>query len=105
MLSATLSHGIAGLSESEVTLFPHITARSLVTEKPMWKVHLVLNGCVNAKNSWTALCANTVLLPYLTAVVESLSRVQLFATPWTEACQACLSFTISQSLLKLMSSE
>ena len=37
--------------------------------------------------------------------VQSLSHVQLFATPWTAACQASLSFTISQSLLKLMSIE
>ena len=35
-------------------------------------------------------------------VVQSLSRVRLFAIPWTAACQASLSFTISQSLLKLM---
>ena len=35
----------------------------------------------------------------------SLSRVRLFATPWTAAHQASLSFTISQSLLKLMSIE
>ena len=40
---------------------------------------------------------------YSFAVVQSLSHVQLFATPWTAACQASLSFTISQSLLKLMS--
>ena len=38
-------------------------------------------------------------------VVQSLSHVQLFATPWTAAYQASLSFTISQSLLKLMSIE
>ena len=37
--------------------------------------------------------------------VQSLSRVQLFATPWTPACQASLSITNSQSLLKLMSIE
>ena len=37
--------------------------------------------------------------------VQLLSRVWLFATPWTAACQASLSFTISQSLLKLMSIE
>ena len=36
-------------------------------------------------------------------VVQSFSRVQLFATPWTTALHASLSFTISQSLLKLMS--
>ena len=35
----------------------------------------------------------------------SLSHVQLVMTPWTAACQASLSFTISQSLLKLMSIE
>ena len=34
--------------------------------------------------------------------VQSLSRVQLFATPWTAAHQASLSITNSQSLLKLM---
>ena len=34
--------------------------------------------------------------------VQSLSRVQLFATPWTAACQASLSITNSLCLLKLM---
>ena len=37
--------------------------------------------------------------------VKSLSRVQLFETPWTAAQQASLSITNSQSLLKLMSIE
>ena len=41
----------------------------------------------------------------LLSSTQSLSRVQLFTTPWTAACQASLSFTISQSLLKLMSIE
>ena len=36
-------------------------------------------------------------------VVQSLNHVQLFATPWTAAHQASLSFTPSWSLLKLMS--
>ena len=36
-------------------------------------------------------------------VVQLLSRVQLSATPWTAACQAPLSSTISQNLLKFMS--
>ena len=35
--------------------------------------------------------------------VQSLSRVQLFATPWPAARQASLSITNSLSLLKLMS--
>ena len=37
--------------------------------------------------------------------VQSLSRVQLFATPWTAARQASLSITNSRSLPKLMSIE
>ena len=39
----------------------------------------------------------------LSVSFESLSRVQLFATPWTVACQASLSIINSRSLLKLMS--
>ena len=38
-------------------------------------------------------------------VFQSLSHVQLFATPWTAARQASLSFTMSRSLLKLISVE
>ena len=38
-------------------------------------------------------------------VVQSLSHVRLFATPWTVAHQDSLSLTVSQSLLKLMSTE
>ena len=38
-------------------------------------------------------------------VAQSLSCVLLFATPWTAACQASLSITNSQSLLKLVSVE
>ena len=37
--------------------------------------------------------------------VQLLSRVLLFVTPWTTACQASLSITNSRSLLKLMSFE
>ena len=38
-------------------------------------------------------------------VVQSLSHVRLFATLWTAARQASLSFTISRSLVKLMSTK
>ena len=37
--------------------------------------------------------------------VQSLSHVQLFATPWIAACQASLSITNSWNLLRLMSIE
>ena len=42
---------------------------------------------------------------YQLSSVQSLSGVQLFATPWTAARQASLFITNSQSLLKLMSVE
>ena len=48
----------------------------------------------------TVCCVVNVFSP-----VQSVSRVQLFATPWTAARQAAQSITISQSLLKLMSIE
>ena len=41
----------------------------------------------------------------IVSIVQSLRLVQLFATQWTAACQASLSSTIFQSLLKLMSIE
>ena len=41
----------------------------------------------------------------LSLIVQSLGRVWLFVTPRTAAHQASLSFTISRSLLKLMSTE
>ena len=42
---------------------------------------------------------------YHSVQLGSVAHVQLFATPWTAACQASLSITNSQSLLKLMSTE
>ena len=42
---------------------------------------------------------------YWNGSVQSLSRVRLFASPWTAAYQASLSITNFQSLLKLMSIE
>ena len=47
----------------------------------------------------------TLLQPSFVVIVHLPSHVQLFATPWTAARQASLSFTISWSLLKLMSIE
>ena len=44
-------------------------------------------------------------MDYTISSVQSLSNVQLFATPWTAARQASLPITNSWSLLKLMSIE
>ena len=46
---------------------------------------------------WLTLCKTLSVCS-----VQSLSHVWLFATPWTAACQASMSVTNSQSLLKLM---
>ena len=51
----------------------------------------------------TIICS--VLLHVIYYHVHLISCVWLFATPWTAAHQASLSFTVSQSLLKLMSTE
>ena len=50
-------------------------------------------------------CVSQPSAPISSQSVQSLSHIWLFVTPWTAACQASLSFTNSQSLLKLMSIE
>ena len=49
---------------------------------------------------WSGKNVLNLVVSIAVVVVQSLSYVQLFVTPWTAACQALLSFTISQSLLK-----
>ena len=48
---------------------------------------------------------HTICLGFSFSSVQSLSCIQLFATPWTAADQASLSISNSQSLPKLMSIE
>ena len=56
--------------------------------------------------TWVSCVAGGFFMkPLSIVVVQSLSCVWLFLTPRNAACQAFLSFTISQSLLKLMSTE
>ena len=57
----------------------------------------ILKICVTL---WTSIFQVTSMV-----VVQSPSHVWLFATPWTAACQASLSLTISRSLPKFMSIE
>ena len=58
-------------------------------------------GCTNSmkKHTWQP------RVDEFKSSVQFLPRVWLFVTPWTAACQASLSITNSQSLLKLMSIE
>ena len=65
---------------------------------------IVLNSIYKIIKEWSV---NNFLVcfKFISVVVQSLSRVWLFVTPWTVACQFSLSFTISWRLLKLMSIE
>ena len=56
-------------------------------------------------SGWSLWITNSTPLSFILVIVQLLSQDRLFATPWTAACQAFLSFTISQSLLKLVSIE
>ena len=53
------------------------------------------------KGKWSLTMAAVIITNHQS--VQSLSHVRLLATPWIAACQAFLSITNSQSLLKLMS--
>ena len=65
--------------------------------------------CVYTSSATSWLCSKCAMIAqkYLSflncVVVQSLSHVRLFATPWTAARQASLPFNISWSLLKFMS--
>ena len=84
-----------------VSIFPFIQINvSLKSLDKDWKSKCILNILKEeqVKNN------NYKWLDQFSSV-QSFSHVWLFATPWTAACQASLSFTISQSLLKLLSIE
>ena len=71
-----------------------------------WHLILTVNPQRALKNTWmTKIRKQNLLRQYSTAhsVSSVASRIWLFATPWAAAWQASLSFTISGSLLKLMS--
>ena len=63
-----------------------------------------INRQANDTRSFELQALLSVLVSQFSSV-QSLSHVQLFATPWTAACQASLSITSSQSLFELMSIE
>ena len=80
-----------------------LSLRLWFLSKPRWagnvlplRVHLweLQPGLMGTAHSQAFFCS-----------VQWLSRVRLSATPWIAACQASLSITTSQSLLKLMSIE
>jgi len=65
---------------------------------------MYLLTCNNSKTHWSVE-KKRVRDTIVCVVVQSLSHVQLFAAAWTAACQATLTFTVSQSVLRFMSIE
>ena len=65
----------------------------------VWKIHFENISVLSYKIAF----GHVVVV--ITVVVQSLSRVLLFVTPWTTAQQAPMSFTTSRSLRKFMSIE
>ena len=63
----------------------------------------VRHDWANIENKYMKRCFTSCVIQF--SSVQSLSRVWLFATPWTGARQASLSITNSRSLPKLMSIE
>ena len=100
--------------------FPGMVSSGLCLEKicseQRSSLRPVRSGClpIGMAEAGVLQCLSSVLEPWCTcnpqllsifqfSSVQLLSRVRFFATPWTAARQASLSFTVSQSLLKLMS--
>ena len=75
---------------SENPSFPILLKRAALYA---WHIYLIF------------LYSNNHLLTYNIIIVQLLSHVWLFVTTWTAARQASLSFTVSRSLLKLVSIE
>ena len=98
-------------ADEGLLLLEHVSPSNPTPPPPGWPLHYLLplpgrfSSHIFARFSTTA---SRVLLKYhllrdAFSSVQLLSRVQFFVTPWTAACQASLSITNSQSLLKFMS--
>ena len=91
------NHALKNMCQQGQRSSSHWHGRGECADVPQWTRHLM--GRFHLDTSHSGVRLDTEL------VVQLLSRVQLFATPWTAAHQASLSFAISWSLLKLMSIE
>ena len=89
------------------TIFPFVAVLSNLWKKPCWLPEPGNQGVSPGWQPQKPRCHVCAQAPFQEIVVgvQSLSRVQLFETPWTAGRQASLSFTTSWSLLKLKSIE
>ena len=87
--------GITNLMDMSLSKF-----WEMVKDRGAWCA--AVHGAAESQTQLSDWTTATLLLPPLP---HRFSRVQLSAAPWTAAHQASLSITVSQSLLKLMSTE
>ena len=87
--------GAVRLRERVLGFFSHLFKKFYF----YWRI-VALQSCISFYCT-----AKWISYAYRYTSVQSLSRVWLFTTPWTAACQASLSITNCRSLLKLMSIE
>ena len=86
---------------------PHLNFPPLASRTGREWISMVLSYPISDSFEWQPWETNTLYSFYQNretlCFVHSLSHVRLFATPWTAVRQVSLSFTISWSLLRLMS--
>ena len=103
MCSLLLPYSLKGEVQSRILQFPYYS------KKKKWFFTFLKTSSWNCQFVYNLLTPLEVIWKYVFVLlssvqsVQSLSHVRFFVTPWTAACQASLSFTISWSLLKLMS--
>ena len=91
------------LNYSDPSPFPR-QARLRCSAHSSLITHSISRNTKQGLGPWVHTQPHHVDIPQFSSV-QSLSHIQLFATPWTAAQQAALSITISWNLLKLMSIE
>ena len=82
---------------ADTSFKPRVRGKSAVQ---CWKIY-----CKIVLHLQTLKCYPKCWKIHFDKIVQLLNQVQLFATPWTTACQASLPITNSWSLLRLMSIE
>ena len=103
---------IASLNNSYLLLMDKLSSLADFSQLGVLKCCIPQTFCNVAFKAWPLPLFSEIiytcfvfLIYELIFVVQPLSHVQLLPTPWTAAHQASLSFTISQSLFKLISIE
>ena len=105
------SSGLAALSKGQIPLCSQIVAENestfhffLVQSEsvfPLTTKQILGKGVLGFTLFSITVVRNQSNRRFVVVLVQSLSHVRLFATPWNAACQASLSFTISQEFAQM----